>query len=68
LGENLNTGLATVSKSIYDAQEWFTMRASITNPIAELLGADKSQLASSDKLAANLGFKNTPSDILKKKN
>jgi hypothetical protein len=43
-------------------------RPSITNPIAELLGADKSQLASSDKLAANLGFKNTPSDILKKKN
>jgi hypothetical protein len=34
----------------------------------ELLGADKSQLASSDKLAANLGFKNIPSDIFKKKN
>jgi hypothetical protein len=29
------------------------------------MGADKSQLASSDKLAANLGFKNIPSHILR---
>lgn len=68
LKENLDTGLATVSKSIYDAPGMiYDAAAAITNPIAEFLGADKSQLASSDKLAKDLGFKNIPSEILKKR-
>ena len=68
LKENLDTGLATVSKSIYDAPGMvYDYAALITNPIAEVFGADKSQLASSDKLAKDLGFRNIPSETLKKK-
>ena len=60
LKENLDTGIATVSKSIYDApgMAYDLVANYVTNPIAEALGADKSQLASSDKLAKDLGFKN----------
>ena len=68
LKENLDTGLATVSKSIYDAPGLvYDAAASLTNPIFEAMGVDKSKLASSDKLANDLGFKNIPSEILKEK-
>ena len=68
LKENLDTGLATVSKSIYDAPGFiYDAAASVTNPVFEALGVKKENLASSDKLADDLGFKNIPSDILKEK-
>lgn len=68
LKENLDTGLATVSKSIYDAPGLvYDAAASITNPIFKAMGVDEDKLASSDKLANDLGFKNIPSEILKEK-
>jgi hypothetical protein len=68
LKENLDTGLATVSKSIYDTPGLvYDAAASITNPIFKAFGVDDSRLASSDKLANDLGFKNIPSEILKEK-
>jgi len=68
LKENLDTGLATVSKSIYDAPGLvYDAAASITNPIIKGLTGYDGEGASSDKLANDLGFKNIPSDILKEK-
>lgn len=68
LKENLDTGLATVSKSIYDAPGLvYDVAASITNPVFKAMGVDEDKLASSDKLANDLGFKNIPSEILKEK-
>jgi hypothetical protein len=68
LKENLYTGLATISKSIYDAPGFiYDAAASVTNPVFRAMGVDEDELASSDKLASDLGFKNIPSDILKEK-
>jgi hypothetical protein len=68
LKENLDTGLATVSKSLYDAPSLvYDAAASITNPIIKGLTGYDGEGASSDKLANDLGFKNIPSDILKEK-
>lgn len=68
LKENLDTGLATVSKSIYDAPGLvYDAAASITNPIIKGLTGYKGEGASSDKLAKDLGFVNIPSEILKEK-
>jgi len=68
LKENLDTGLATVSKSLYDAPGLvYDAAASITNPIIKGLTGYDGEGASSDKLANDLGFKNIPSDILKEK-
>lgn len=68
LKENLSTGLATVSKSVYDAPGLiYDAAASITNIPFRLAGVPEDQLASSDKLADDLGFKNVPSEILKEK-
>ncbi len=68
LKENLDTGLAIVSKSVYDTPGYiYDSAASITNPIFKALGVSEDRLASSDKLADDLGFKNIPSDILKEK-
>jgi len=68
LKENLDTGLATVSKSVYDAPGLvYDVAASITNPMFRAMGVGEDKLASSDKLANDLGFKNIPSEILKEK-
>jgi len=68
LKDNLDTGLATISKSIYDAPGFiYDAAASVTNPVFKAMGVDEDELASSDKLASDLGFKNIPSDILKEK-
>jgi hypothetical protein len=68
LKENLDTGLATVSKSIYDTPGLvYDAAASITNPIFRAVGVSKDKLASSDKLADDLGFKNIPSEVLQEK-
>jgi hypothetical protein len=68
LKDNLDAGLKTVSKSIYDAPGMvYDAAAVITNPIMEVLGADKDKLASSDKLAKDLGIRNIPSETLKKR-
>lgn len=68
LKDNLDTGLANVSKSLYDAPGFiYDVAASVTNPVFEAFGVSKDKLASSDKLADDLGFRNIPSEILKEK-
>lgn len=68
LKENLDTGLATVSKSIYDTPGLiYDAAASITNPILKGVTGYKGEGASADKLAKDLGFRNIPSEILKEK-
>jgi hypothetical protein len=68
LKENLDTGLATVSKSVYDAPGFiYDAAASITNPIIKGITGYKGEGASSDKLANDLGFRNIPSEILQEK-
>jgi len=68
LKENLDTGLAIVSKSIYDTPALlYDTAASITNPIFRSLTGYKGEEASSKKLAEDLGFVNIPSKVLKAK-
>jgi len=69
LKEGLDTGIAIASKSIYDtpALLYDNVAGLITNPIFRAMGVDEDKLASSKKLADNLGFKNIPSEILKEK-
>jgi len=68
LKENLDNGLATVSKSFYDAPGLvYDAAAAITNPIINTLTGYKGEDASSDKLARDLGFRNIPSEILQEK-
>lgn len=68
LADNLSVGLNTVSKSLYDAPGLvYDAAASLTNPVFEAMGVEKNKLASADKLASDLGFKNIPSEILQKK-
>lgn len=66
LKENLDAGISTVSKSIYDTPGYiYDAAALVTNSIAGAFGVDEKYYASSDKLAKDLGFRNIPSEILK---
>ena len=69
LKEGLDSGIAIASKSIYDtpALIYDNVAGLITNPIFRAMGVEEDKLASSKKLADNLGFKNIPSAILKEK-
>jgi hypothetical protein len=59
LQEGLDTGIAIASKSIYDtpALIYDNVAGLVTNPIFRAMGVDEDKLASSKKLADNLGFK-----------
>jgi ParB/RepB/Spo0J family partition protein len=63
--DNLDTGLATVAKSIYDAPALvYDTFASVTNIIPKILGAEG---ASSEKFAETFGLRNVPAEVLKEK-
>ena len=65
IAKNLDVGVSTVSKSIYDLPALiYDAAATFTNPIARALGIEE---ASSEKLAKTFNLKNIPSEIVGKK-
>ena len=63
--KSVDSGIATVSKSIYDAPALiYDAAASLTNPIARAFGGEE---ASSEKFAETFGLRNIPSEMLKEK-